>query len=403
MENVRLCRGTCQKEVIRLEHFGKHYVRTISSELPPPLVAAPVWLKVDPDSRLCKALEPDKIEPDKIEPDKLKSNEHHAASFFQFMHRGFVTRYAFVPVLALLLVAAGLPGQQPNPAQEPAQDQAAAEPTVGLMAGDQVEAHFLDFPEAATLRLTVSPGGTIFVPYAGQVKVGGMMPQEAESAVVDALKAKEVVKAPQVALEIVSARNLSVMVLGAVAVPHQVPLFSPAPLSYVLAQVGPIGLNANYHILVAHRDGSMPDDVELDRTGSNLRGMNTMVRPGDIVSVITAGSFFALGEFYHPGVYPIIGTQHMTLLQAVTTAGGPDLYASLSKARILRNIDGHREEIMVDLAKLHDGKVADPLIQTDDILFLPRSNAKVLYNGWLNQSLFAITTGLTVSNFVSAH
>ena len=297
------------------------------------------------------------------------------------------------------MIAAAIPGQQPNPAE----DQLAAEPTAGLMAGDQVEAHFLDFPEAASLRLTVSPGGTIFVPYAGQVKVAGMMPQEAEQAVVEALKAKEVVRAPQVALEVVTARNLSVMVLGAVAVPHQVPLFAPAPLSYVLAQVGPFGLNADYHILVAHRDGSPPDDVDLDRTGRNMRGMNTVVKPGDIVSVVNAGSFFALGEFNHPGIYPIVGTQHMSLIQAVSVAGGPDLYAALSKARILRNVDGHREEIIVDLAKLHDGKIADPLIQTDDIIFVPRSNAKVIMNSWLNQSLFAITTGLTVTNFVKTN
>ena len=41
-------------------------------------------------------------------------------------------------------------------------------------------------------------------------------------------------------------------------------------------------------------------------------------------------------------------------------------------------MNGHSEEIDVDLAKLHDGKIADPLIQTDDILFVPRSLGKML-------------------------
>jgi len=310
------------------------------------------------------------------------------------MHRGFVTRFGFLAALALSVSTLAMHAQPTDSAQQPA-----AEPTVGLAPGDQMDAHFLDFPEAASLHLTVSPAGTIFVPYVGQVKIEGMMPEQAEQAVTAALIEKQVVKTPQVSLSITNARNLSVMVLGAVAVPHQVPLFSPAPLSYVLAQVGPFALNASYHVLVAHRDGSPPSDVELDRTGMNLRGMNTMVKPGDVVSVVTAGSFFALGEFLHPGYYPIVGTQHMTLMQAVSVAGGPDIFAALSKARILRNVDGHREEIMVDLAKLHDGKIADPLIQTDDIVFIPRSNLKVVVNSWLNESLYALSTVDVVKNY----
>jgi polysaccharide export outer membrane protein len=270
---------------------------------------------------------------------------------------------------------------------------------VGLAPGDTLQAHFLDFPEAVSLPVTVSSAGTIFVPYVGQVKVAGLTPDEAEQAVIEALQAKQVVKSPQVSLTVVSARNLSVLVLGAVAIPHQIPLLSPAPLSLVLGQVGTFTPVASYHILIAHRDGAPPVDVELDRTGMSMRGLSAEVRPGDVVTVAQAGSFFALGEFTHPGIFPITGTQHMTLMQAVATAGGPTLVASLSRARILRSVDGHREEIEVDLAKLHDGKVADPLIQTDDILFIPRNQVKVVVNSWLNQSLYALSTVNTVKNY----
>lgn len=294
-------------------------------------------------------------------------------------------RFRFLASLAGLILVPAIFAQQAATQAETAPDL-----TVGLVPGDIMDVHFIDFPEVGTLHLTVSSTGTIFVPYAGQVKIEGMMPEQAEQAVTDALIAKQVVKSPQVSVTIISARNLSVMVLGAVTLPHPVPLFSPAPLSVILSQVGTFSPTTSYHILVAHHDGSPPADVELDRTGLNMRGLNTIVSPGDIVTVATAGSFFALGEFNHPGIYPIVGTQHMTLMQAVSVAGGPDLYASLSRARILRTVDGHREEIVVDLAKLHDGKVTDPLIQTDDILFVPRSNAKVVLNSWLNQSLYAL-------------
>lgn len=295
------------------------------------------------------------------------------------MHRGFVTSTKLLVFFALLVSLPALPGQQ-------AQNEQDSTPSfgVGLAPGDTLVAHFIDFPEAANLPLTVSPSGTLFVPYVGQVKVQGMMPEEAEQAVAAALQAKQVVKSPQVSLTVVTARNLSVMVLGAVSNPRPIPLFSPAPLSFVLSQAGTVSTAASYHVLIAHRDGAPPDDVELDRTGLSMRGMNTVVRPGDVVSVAQAGSFFALGEFNHPGLYPLTGAQHMTLIQAISVAGGPDLYAGLSHARILRTVDGRREEIVVDLAKLHDGKVADPLVHTDDVIFIPRSNVKVVLNSWLS-------------------
>lgn len=305
-----------------------------------------------------------------------------------------MTRFTFLAAIALLIPAPVFHGQQDASASEATIDYSA-----GLAPGDQVDAHFLDFAEVATLHETVSADGSLYVPYVGQVKVLGLTQEQAEQAMVEALRAKQVVKTPQVALSITSARNLSVMVLGAAMVPHPVPLFSPAPLSYVLSQIGALAPTASYHVMIAHKDGSPPADVELDRTGASPRGLNAKVSPGDVVTLITAGSFFALGEFNHPGIFPIVGTQKMTLMQAITVAGGPDLNASLSRARILRTVDGHREEIMVDLAKLHDGKVADPLIQTDDILFVPRSNGKVIMNSWLNQSLYALSAVNVVKNY----
>ncbi len=310
------------------------------------------------------------------------------------MHRGVVRRFRLFAAIALLVSAAALQGQQASP-----QTDSAADLTVGLQPGDTLDTMYADFPESAVLHLTVSGSGTIFVPYVGQVKIQGMTPEQAEQAIDDALVAKQIVKSPHVSINVTAARNFAVMVLGAVSLPHPVPLFAPAPLSLILSQVGVVQPNASYHVLVAHRDGSPPADVELDRTGLNVRGLTTIVSPGDVVTIAQAGSFFALGEFNHPGIYPIVGTQHMSLIQAVSVAGGPDIFASLSKARILRNVDGHREEIVVDLAKLHDGKVADPLIQTDDILFVPRSNGKVVLNSWLNQSLYALSAVNVVKSY----
>jgi polysaccharide export outer membrane protein len=272
--------------------------------------------------------------------------------------------------------------------------------SVGLVPGDIVDVFFLDFPEAPQQHLTVSYDGTLFVPYAGRVKVAGMMPDEAQQAIVDALKAKGVVKSPQVSMNVVSARNLVALVMGQVMLPHPVPLVAPAPLSFVLNQTGGFTKDASYRILIVHKDGTPPTNVDLDRTMSNLQGLNEIVKPGDIVSVAQAGSFYALGEVNRPGIFPIAGSQHLTLLHAMAAAGGPTLNAALSKARILRTRkDGSREEIEIDLAKLEKGTVSDPLILPDDILYVPKNYFKVLANSWLNDSLYAVVVAGSIRNY----
>src|SRR5580658_5402248 len=134
------------------------------------------------------------------------------------MPRGSVTRLIFLVAIACLIFAPLSQGQQTGAAPE-----SVPELPVGLAPGDTMDAVFLDFPEAPLLHLTVTSSGTIFVPYAGQVKVQGLMPEQAEKAIEEALQAKQVVKSAQVSLNIISARNLSVMVLGAATLPHPVP------------------------------------------------------------------------------------------------------------------------------------------------------------------------------------
>ncbi len=263
--------------------------------------------------------------------------------------------------------------------------------SVGLAPGDTVEVHFLDFPEASDMHLTVSPIGTLFVPYAGPVTVAGMMPDEAEAALANALKSKNVVKDPQVSLTVLAARNLTAMVVGEVKTPHPVQLFSAAPLSFILGQVGGFTELANYHVLISHADGSSPTDVELDRSLRDPKGMDALVRPGDLVAVVRAGSFFALGEFNHPGIFPLTGVQHMTLLQAMAVAGGPTINAKLSKIYLMRDSDGHRVVLEIDYEKVRDGKASDLPILPNDILIVNRSGGRVFLNSWLQQSLFAAT------------
>ncbi len=269
----------------------------------------------------------------------------------------------------------------------------------GLMPGDQIEVLSPDLTEAPDLKLTVGPEGTVNFPYIGSIKVEGMSPEQAQSEIVKQLAQKQIVNDPQITLNVVNARNYAVTVIGEVKTPMRYPLFSPTPLSIVLSEAGGFTQNASLHVLISHADGSAPQDVEVSRDLHDLHTLNAPVLPGDVVAVVPAGSFFAVGEFMRPGVFPIVGTQNMTLLQAVAAAGGPTPYGGLGRSRILRTVNGHREEIVFDLGKLQRGEIADPLVHTDDIIYIPRYNSKVISMNWLNAALTLASVGISLAYF----
>lgn len=290
-------------------------------------------------------------------------------------------------------------------AQEAAAPEAKLNPP-GLVPGDQIDVHMYDFPDLSGSPVSrhVNADGTVYLPYAGTVRVQGMAPDEVERAVGEALRTKGIVKQPNVVVDIVTASNMLAYVMGEVRTPKSISLYAPAPISYVLSQVGGTTGLAAFHLTIIHPSEESPTSVDFDPDTPTLSAMNTLVRPGDIVNVSRMGVFFVVGEVNRPGVFPMGGglslgaptfasgfgvVKHMTLLEAITQAGGITPIAQRSKTRILRTVDGKREEIVIDLLKLSRGEVADPLLHPDDIIYVPSSYIRTVTNNIFSTAVSA--------------
>lgn len=274
-----------------------------------------------------------------------------------------------------------------------------------------------DFPELATaISVHVAADGTVHLPYAGTLQVQGMSPEEFQRAIADALKAKGIVKEPNVSVDVISAVNLTVNVIGQVVSPKAIPLYAPVPLSFVLAQVGGLSGLAERRLTILHRGDQLPQSVPYDPDAPTQAALNTIVDPGDVVTVSSRGVFFVCGEVYHPGVFPLggeisVGTvsassgegvvKHMTLLMALSQAGGVTAIAARSKMHILRTVDGKRVDIAVDQVKLSKGEVADPLLQPDDIIYLPPSYWRQQTNNLFSTAISSLyaATSIKAANF----
>lgn len=259
----------------------------------------------------------------------------------------------------------------------------------GLAPGDQLSVHMYDFPDLeAGILVHVSADGSVHLPYAGTFQVLGMSPDGLEHAITESLRANGIVKKPNVTVDVLSAVNMTVNVLGQVVTPKAIPLYAPAPLSFVLTQVGGITGLADHHLTILHHGEQLPTSVEYDPNSPNSAAMSTLILPGDVINVNNRGVYFMGGEVNHPGVYPMGGVisvglptpvsgegvvKNMTLLEALSQAGGITPIASRSKMHILRTVDGKRVDIIVDQVKLSKGEVADPILLPNDIVYLPPS------------------------------
>lgn len=61
------------------------------------------------------------------------------------------------------------------------------------------------------------------------------------------------------------------------------------------------------------------------------------------VTTINSRKIYILGEVTRPGAFPLV--PDMTVLQALTTAGGPTPYAKTAKIYVLRNHDGQQTKL----------------------------------------------------------
>jgi polysaccharide export outer membrane protein len=278
----------------------------------------------------------------------------------------------------------------------------------GLAPGDLIEVRMYDFPDLGNgpLRVHVGADGSVHLPFAGTVRAAGLTPDMFQRAIGDSLKSRGVVKEPNVSVEVISAVNLVVRVMGEVITPKSVPLFAPAPISYVLGEVGGYTGLASHHITILHHNDQLPTSFDFDPNSSTVAAANTPVEPGDIVNVAADGIYFIAGEVLKPGIYPLRGgfsigqvsnltgfgivKHNVTLLEALTQAGGITTIAARSKMRLLRTIDGKREEIIVDQVKLYKGEVADPVLQADDIVYVPSSYVRQQTNNLYS----TVVTGL---------
>jgi len=260
---------------------------------------------------------------------------------------------------------------------------------------------FLDVSEFHTPEfhssVRVSATGTVTLPMVNEVQIGGMDEQAAAHAIEAVLVAKGMLLHPQVSVLVTSYAGQDVSVLGEVARPGVYPYTLHHRLLDLISASAGLSPNAGRLVNVFHRsDPKTPHPVVLDPSGTDTAtDHNPELSPGDTVQVSRAGLVYVIGDVVRPGGFPVDPAQGLTVVQALSLAWGPSQNAAAGKALLIREQKGGRTLTTLNLKRMIHGQDPDQPIYDRDILFVPDSMAKNMWNRTMEAAIQS-AVGVTI-------
>ena len=313
-------------------------------------------------------------------------------------------RKPFHRLAPLLLVLVPLLNGQPSVPASSTADSDQNGPAYILGPNDELSIWALGITDFSDKPVRVDPNGYLDLPLVGRARVAGLTIEQFKTELTEMLHSY--VRQPQVSVRMTDSRSQPVSVLGAVKNPGIVQLQGTKNLTEVLSLAGGLSTDAGDQVKITRslRYGKIPlPDAKVDPEGKfdiaqvSLRSImqarspeeNIQILGHDVITVPRADMVYVIGEVGKSGGFPLQEKEGISVLQALSLAGGVSRFAALSSTRILRaSADGGSPiEIPLDLKRLLSGKRDDVQMKPGDILFIPNSLSK-------NASLRAIETAI---------
>jgi len=245
---------------------------------------------------------------------------------------------------------------------------------------DEIEIKVWDH-EDLTRKTRIGLNGAISYPFVGEIKAGGMTVLELQKEIERRLGPKYIID-PHVSIAVTEYKSQKFFVVGNVQKPGTYPLTKNIGVVEAISMAGGIStgpgtkpVTGTVAIVVRATPGAkadqprMPDQsppgqkitVSLAAAMAGDPKNNLEIKNGDTIYVPNL-MFYATGEVKIPGRYPL--DENMTVLMAVTTAGGFTDKASSKGTYIVREISGTKQKIKAGL---------EDRIQPGDTVVVPES------------------------------
>ncbi len=260
--------------------------------------------------------------------------------------------------------------------------------------GDLIEITVYGAPDFSK-QVRVADNGDISLPLLGNIHLAGLTIRAAEMLVQTKLADGGYFNEPQVSIFEREYATQGISVLGEVQKPGIYPLPGPRVLFDAISSAGGVTSRAGNTITITHRTRPQePETVHLPANETLPPESNVAVFPGDTVVVSKAGIVYVVGDVHMPGGF-VMENSRLTVLQAVALAQGANPTAKLDKTILIRKTDQGHEEIPIPLAAVMSAKVTDPQLRPEDVVFIPRSNAKAGFRRGI-EAVLQTATGVAI-------
>lgn len=264
-------------------------------------------------------------------------------------------------------------------------------PSYRLGPNDQIVIRAFEMEELSDKPFRVDSDGTVSLPLIGRVGISGLTVPNAEQQLATLMK--KYVRQPQVTITVAQFRTEPVVLTGAFKAPGIYPLQGRRTLGDMVAAAGGLTPDASGQLRVTRRlePGSTPlanaeDDPDgkistIQMSTSEVKAIGDIVlQSDDVITADRAGMVYVAGEVARSGSFQIGERDSISVMQAVTMAGGLTHDALPDQARILRPVgDTRRTEIALDVQRIFAGLDEDRPLLPNDVLYVP---GRKQHNGW---------------------
>jgi polysaccharide export outer membrane protein len=263
---------------------------------------------------------------------------------------------------------------------------------IHLEYGDLLTVHLYG-PSDYLPTARVSLDGSVQLPLIGIVHVAGLSLHEAQDLIAERLTAAGMYRDPQVSIQVSESPNQVVTVTGEM---HGViPIAGGQKRLFdVMAAAGGLSVTSSHTITINRPGVPEPIIVDLGTNPATSVYSDVPIFAGDTIVVARVGVIYLLGAFKTQGPIPLQQNSPLTLMQAAAIGGGPGFEGKLNDLRIIRTVGLERKVVVVDLKRIFNGRDPDPVLQTDDIIFLPTSAMKAAIKGGGIPTTLGIATTL---------
>lgn len=263
-----------------------------------------------------------------------------------------------------------------------------------------------DAPEL-TRTVRVSAEGTIRLPMLkAPIGVQGLLPNDIEKLVAEALQREQLFVDPYVTVNVVEYHSRPVSVSGAVRTPTVFQAIGNTTLLDALARAG--GLNtdtAGPEIIVTKPNGyTGTQSIQRIPAKALISGaepeLNLKLTGGEQIRVPDVGKFIVAGSVNKPGPYPIIDGAANTVVTAIAQAQGTIQYFSHTAYLYRPDDKGTMHEITVPLGDILARKKPDITLQAKDVLYVPDSSARRITQETVTALTGTSTAALTAMLYI---